>query len=92
MGSQRAHIVIPKELLEKIDALVGPRGRSAFIVQTAEAEVRKRRLMAFLEGAEPAWKDEDHPELADGSVAWIKKLREADEARLAALYRDRQEE
>ncbi len=87
MGSQRAHIVIPKELVEQIDALVGPRGRSAFIVETARAEVRKRALLAFLESDEPAWRDEDHPELAAmGTVAWLKKQREPDEERLRRLH------
>ena len=35
MGSQRAHIILPQELIEEIDAVVGPRGRSAFLVETA---------------------------------------------------------
>lgn len=75
MGSQRAHVVLPQELIEQIDALVGPRGRSAFLVETAQAEVRKRRLLAFLRSDEPAWKDEDHPELANGADAWIREMR-----------------
>jgi metal-responsive CopG/Arc/MetJ family transcriptional regulator len=77
MGSNRAHIVIPQDLIEQIDALVGPRGRSAFLVETARAELRKRALIAFLENDEPVMKDEDHPELAAmGTVAWVKKMRE----------------
>lgn len=87
MGSKRAHVVIPQELIEQIDAVVGPRGRSAFLVETARAELRKRALLAFLNSKEPAWKDEDHPELAEGSVAWIKKMRESDEARLNELHK-----
>jgi metal-responsive CopG/Arc/MetJ family transcriptional regulator len=44
MGSQRAHIILPQELIEEIDAVVGPRGRSAFLVETARAELRRRPL------------------------------------------------
>ncbi len=80
MGTVRAHVVMPQKLAEEIDQLVGPRGRSAFLVQTAEAEVKRRRLLAFLESDVPAWKDEDHPELADGAYAWVKKMRQEDQA------------
>ncbi len=69
------HVVFPDELLQAIDELVGPRGRTAFLVETAQAEVRRRRLSAWLRNDEPAWKDENHPELKGGSAAWVRKLR-----------------
>jgi hypothetical protein len=37
--------------------------------------------LAFLECDEVAWKDEDHPELADGSGAWVRALRQKSEIR-----------
>lgn len=77
MGTQRAHIVLPQQLLAEIDAEVGPRGRSAFLVETAQAELRKRRLLAFLANDEPAWKSENHPELVDGAAKWVRSLRKA---------------
>lgn len=80
MGNVRAHVVMPQKLATEIDELVGPRGRSAFLVETAEAEVKRRRLLAFLESDVPAWNDEDHPELADGAAAWVRKTRQEDEA------------
>ena len=76
MGSQRAHILLPEELIAEIDAEVGPRGRSAFLVETARAELRRRRLLTFLRSDQPAWREEDHPELQDGSAAWVRKLRQ----------------
>ena len=75
MGMQRAHVILPGELVDEIDALVGPRGRSAFLVETARTELKRRKLLAFLQSDEVAWKDEDHPELADGAEAWVRKLR-----------------
>ncbi len=59
MGSQRAHIVSPEELIAEIDAQVGPRGRSAFLAEVAQAELRKRKLLAILSRQEPIWKMED---------------------------------
>lgn len=74
-GTQRAHILIPSDLLREIDALVGPRGRSAFLLETARQEVQRRKLLRFLESDQPAWKGEDHPELAGGSAVWVRRLR-----------------
>jgi hypothetical protein len=80
-STQRAHILIPADLLREIDALVGPRGRSAFLLETAREELRRRKLLHFLEGDQPAWQVKDHPE---DSVAWVRKLRSEGEGRVAA--------
>jgi len=82
MGTLRAHIVLPEELIEEIDKAVGPRGRSAFLVETARAELRRRRLLAFLGDDNPAWKPQDHPEFVNGTEAWVKKIRSESEVRI----------
>jgi hypothetical protein len=81
MPTHRAHIILPDDLLLEIDALVGPRGRSSFLVDTARNEVRRRRLLQFLQSEDPAWKDADHPELYGGSAEWVSKLRKGSESR-----------
>jgi hypothetical protein len=68
-------------LLREIDELVGPRGRSAFLLETAREELKRRKLLRFLENNEPAWRDSDHPELRD-SAAWVRDLRAENETRL----------
>ncbi|HUH61629.1 MAG TPA: hypothetical protein VLZ50_01475 [Terracidiphilus sp.] len=76
MATQRAHIVLPAELVREIDQLVGPRGRSAFLVETAEKEIKRRKLLSFLESDEPVWRDKDHPDLAKlGTAEWVRRLR-----------------
>jgi len=82
-GTQRAHILIPVDLLREIDAIVGPRGRSAFLLETAREEVRRRKLLHFLESDNPAWQEQDHPELGKGSRQWVQKMRAESEARVA---------
>jgi hypothetical protein len=84
MGTQCAHIVLPDDLIAEIDSLVGPRGRSAFLVETAQAELRRRKLLAFLRSDEPAWPTHNHPELSSGSAAWVRRLRKQSDARLTA--------
>ena len=81
MASQRAHIILPQDLIEEIDSMVGPRGRSAFLVETARAELRRRRLLAFLRSDQPAWDERDHPELGAGTGAWVKRIRSESEKR-----------
>ncbi len=85
MATSRAHIVLPPDLMEEIDAVVGPRGRSAFLVETAKAELRRRKLLAFLANDEPAWKDEDHPELAAGTAEWVRNIRSDSDERSRKL-------
>ena len=87
MGTQRAHIVLPEDLVAEIDSLVGPRGRSAFLVETARAELRRRKLLSFLRGSQPAWRSQDHPGLASGSAAWVRRLRKESDTRTAPARR-----
>jgi hypothetical protein len=68
-------------LLREIDELVGPRGRSAFLLETAKEELKRRKLLRFLEDNDPAWRDSDHPELKD-SGEWVRGLRAENETRL----------
>ena len=81
MKTKRAHILLPQDLVKEIDSIVGPRGRSAFLVETAREGVRRKKLLRFLESDTPAWKDADHPELARGAAAWVRELRQEGEAK-----------
>ncbi|MGO8719518.1 MAG: hypothetical protein ACLQMO_09905 [Acidobacteriaceae bacterium] len=84
---RRAHILLPQELVGEIDEIVGSRKRSAFLVETARAEIRRRKLLQFLESDEPTWKDKDHPEFANGSTAWVRNLRQEGQPRSATIER-----
>ena len=84
MATLRTHIQMPAGLAKDIDELVGPRGRSNFLVETAAKEVRRRKLLAFLASDEPAWRDEDHPDLVElGTAEWVRSLRNEPSVRLA---------
>lgn len=84
MATRRAHVLLPDDLLREIDSLVGPRGRSAFLVETARTEVRRQKLLQFLESKEPVWKDKAHPELANGAANWVRNLRSESDTRLVS--------
>ena len=79
MSTRRAHIVLPDDLLDQIDELVGSRGRSQFIAELARAEVHRQRLLKLLGQQGPGWKLENHPELKQGAAGWIDSVRQEDE-------------
>jgi hypothetical protein len=79
MKAKRAHVLLPHDLVKEIDSIVGPRGRSAFLVETAREAVRRKKLLCFLESDIPAWKDADHPELNGGAPGWVRELRQESE-------------
>lgn len=72
---RRTHVVIPEGLVSAIDGLVGKRGRSRFLIDAAERELRRLAQVRALEEATGRWKAEDHPELEAGAAAWVRSLR-----------------
>jgi Arc/MetJ-type ribon-helix-helix transcriptional regulator len=80
--NRRTHVVLSDQLVRDIDTLVGSRQRSNFITQAAEKELMRLRQIEALKAAAGAWKDNDHPELKQGSAMWVHKLRRENERRL----------
>jgi hypothetical protein len=66
---------MPRELVAEIDALVGKRSRSRFLVDAASQELRRLRQLKALKRAAGSWSDQDHPELRSGAASWVRELR-----------------
>jgi hypothetical protein len=76
MATLRTIVELPEKLAREIDAMVGEAERGQFLIRTAEMEVRRQRLLHFLEHGNEQWKDEDHPEFAgQESAAWVRQIR-----------------
>jgi hypothetical protein len=75
MAQKRAHVFLPEGLLADIDHFIGKGKRSSFITEIVEREVKRQKLLRALDDARGCWKNEDHPELKNGSEAWVKQLR-----------------
>jgi hypothetical protein len=82
MKSKRAHVLLPQDLVKEIDSIVGPRRRSAFLVETARDAVRRTKLLRFLEEDSPSGRDTDQSEPADSAARWVRQLRRESDARL----------
>ena len=74
---RRAHVTMPVELIEEIDAVVGLRGRSRFLEEAAAEKLQVMRRVAAFERA-MAVPTVGVPEWAttESSAAWVRELRE----------------
>jgi hypothetical protein len=54
-------------------------------IETNRVELRRRKLLTFLRSNQPAWRDEDHPELSNGTRTWVRQIREESDSRIKAL-------
>jgi hypothetical protein len=61
----KAHLVLPKEILEEVDQIAGKRGRSLFIAEGALEKLERERFLKILEETRGrgAWADKRHPDL-----------------------------
>ncbi len=73
----RTHIALPRELLDELDARVGPRKRSEAIAEIVEEYLRRQRVAEAIREFAGSISAEDHPEWAtDEDVAnWVHSLR-----------------
>lgn len=81
MKTKRAHVLLPQDLIKEIDAIVGPRRRSAFLVETARDAVRRTKLLRFLQNdVLPGRENVEEP--SDSAARWVRQLRRESDKRL----------
>lgn len=74
----RISIVIPDELLESIDELVGKRDRNAFISGAVERELKRQRLIEPALKAGGSLRDADTPPewtTSNSAAEWVRSIR-----------------
>ncbi|GAB4435515.1 MAG: hypothetical protein Fur0044_32780 [Anaerolineae bacterium] len=79
-ASKRVNVTFPVTLLEELRTHVPRRERNEFIVEATEKLLKQIRLKKVLEDLrrEPAWSDEDHPDLmtVEDVNHYVRQLRE----------------
>ena len=89
MSSHRTHVVLPEELIKQIDALVGKRGRSAFLAGIAQREIIRLKQMKMLEelaSRSPA--DLSHHPEWENPAEWVSKVRQEAEERFKRVQQE----
>ena len=73
----RTNLVLPAELVAEVDAVAGPRGRSRYVAEALERQLRRDRWWAAAQAAAGAWTTESHPEFAtpEDVAAWVRASR-----------------
>ena len=73
----RTHIVVPDDLVDEVDRLVGKRQRSAFFTEAARERLRRENLLRALRETAGSISADDHPEWATSRkvAAWVRNLR-----------------
>ncbi len=73
----RTHIILPDDLVEAMDGLVGKRRRSAFVAEAIRERVRREQLRRALKESAGILKEADYPEWATPAkvARWVRKIR-----------------
>lgn len=85
----RTHIVVPRDLLEEIDAFCGKkRKRSPFIVEAAREKLARERFLKVIDETAGAWRDKNHPDLNTYQDVhnYLRKIRGSFKKRLERIY------
>ncbi|MCD4784617.1 MAG: hypothetical protein K8T10_12420 [Candidatus Eremiobacteraeota bacterium] len=61
-NSTKINIILPENLLNKLDEVAGPRNRSPFVVNLIRQELKRKEMLKILDKASGSWTDEDYPE------------------------------
>ena len=88
--SVRAHVVLPKPLVDAVDRQVGQRGRSRFVAEAVDEKLARLRLARAATRAAGSLHDVDVPgwETSESSSEWGRDSRRADDDRLRASRED----
>jgi hypothetical protein len=73
----RTHLIAPKELIEKVDRLVGPRRRSEFIASAVDEKLRREQLLQAVQEAAKLPADRGIPgwETPEAVSQWVRDIR-----------------
>jgi metal-responsive CopG/Arc/MetJ family transcriptional regulator len=70
----RTNLLLPGELVAEVDAVAGPRGRSRYVAQAIERQLRRDRWWAAARAVAGTWTADTHPQFAtsDGVEEWVR--------------------
>ena len=85
----RTHLILPEELVSRIDGLVGKRKRSRFVEEAVREKLRKETLLSALEQTAGVLAEDDCTEWAtpEAAAALVRDSRQRNDERLDRLGR-----
>jgi hypothetical protein len=75
--TRRINVIFPVQLLEELDELAPPRGRSQIIVAATTDYVHRLKLLRAIQETAGLWEDASHPELVTPRDIdeWLRQMR-----------------
>jgi metal-responsive CopG/Arc/MetJ family transcriptional regulator len=88
----RTHVILPTELVEEVDRLVGTRKRSRFVEEAIRSHLRRERMATALRQTAGSLKG-DYPEweTPEKVSEWVANSRREDDEALEAKLASRQD-
>ncbi len=68
----RTNLVLPEELVEAIDEIAGPRGRSRYVAEVLARQVQRDRWHAAAKATAGAWRDHPLFPTDESVVEWVR--------------------
>jgi len=75
--ARRTNLLLPEELVREVDRVAGPRGRSRYVAEAVQRQLRRDRLRQAFESTFGALNPADYPEWSspENVVAWVRERR-----------------
>ena len=77
IATKQANFLLPEDLIEELKRSVPRREQSKVVCEALRKELKRLKLQKTIQTSFGAWKEKDHPELAEGTEAFVRKLRKS---------------
>jgi predicted transcriptional regulator len=74
----RTNLLLPKELVDRVDEVAGARGRSRYVAAALEKQLRRDLWYAAAQATAGAWADHPLFPTDESVVEWVRALRAQD--------------
>ncbi len=79
----RTNLLLPKDLVDRVDQVAGPRGRSRYVAAALEKQLRRDLWHAAAEATAGIWKDHPLFPTDESVVEWVRAGRAEERDHLA---------
>lgn len=73
--SVRTNLLLPEDLVEQLDRVAGPRGRSRYVANAVRERLERDERMAAIKAAAGLWRDHPLFPTSEAVVEWVRELR-----------------
>lgn len=73
--SMRTNLLLPSDLVEQLDRVAGPRGRSKYVAEAVRIRLDRDQRMADIRAAAGIWRDNPLFPTSEAVVEWVRELR-----------------